>query len=63
MVSGKGGIPSSLVSAAIAQLAADAGLRVCLVESTAQDQTTPLFGLPPVGHRMTPFQRKSLLSI
>ncbi|NBQ53656.1 MAG: hypothetical protein EBU49_08760 [Proteobacteria bacterium] len=52
-VTGKGGIGKTLVSVAMAQAAAAAGLRVLLVESSSRDQIAPLFGLDPVGHNET----------
>ena len=53
LVTGKGGIGKSLISASLGLMAAAAGKRVCLVESGVDDQLAPLFGLPPVGHHLT----------
>lgn len=53
LVTGKGGIGKTLVSACLGQMAAEAGLRVLIVENTTIDQISPVFGLPPVGHQTT----------
>lgn len=50
MVTGKGGIGKTLTSAVIAQFAAHAGRKVCIVECRDDDQIPPLFGAPPRGH-------------
>lgn len=52
-VTGKGGIGKSLVTAALGQAAAAAGKRVLLIESSAHDQLSPLFGHAAVGHNET----------
>ena len=53
MVTGKGGIGKSFVTSILAQRAVEMGLRVCIVESSSQDQQAPIFGKPAVGHKMT----------
>ncbi|MFW7377645.1 MAG: ArsA family ATPase [Oligoflexus sp.] len=53
LVTGKGGIGKSLMAASLAQKAASEGQNVCMVESSAQDQLAPLFGYPPVGHKLS----------
>lgn len=50
MVTGKGGIGKTLVSAALAQAAASLGKRVLVLEFGAVDQLSPLFGVQTVGH-------------
>lgn len=50
MVTGKGGIGKTLSSVALAYSAQARGKKVCLIESSAHDQLSPLFGSPPVGH-------------
>lgn len=52
-VTGKGGIGKTLVSVALAQAAAAAGLKVLLVENSSRDQIPSLFGMDPVGHNET----------
>ena len=56
LVTGKGGIGKSLVTAALGQLAAERGLRTLLVENASQDQLGPLFGLPALGHQESQIQ-------
>lgn len=51
MVTGKGGIGKTLCSVALAYRAQAQGKKVCLVESSAHDQLSPLFGAKPVGHQ------------
>jgi anion-transporting ArsA/GET3 family ATPase len=53
LVTGKGGIGKTLMAASIAQQAAARDMKVCLVESSAQDQVSPLFGFGKVGHKLT----------
>jgi anion-transporting ArsA/GET3 family ATPase len=53
LITGKGGIGKTLVTAALGRLAAQNGLRTLLVESSSEDQLAPLFGSPPVGHNET----------
>lgn len=53
-VTGKGGIGKSLYAAALGAYAASQGKKVCLVESSAEEQLAPLFGHKPVGHKVTP---------
>ena len=50
LVTGKGGIGKTLLSAALAQAAAAQGKKVLLLEFGAVDQIAPLFGVPHVGH-------------
>jgi anion-transporting ArsA/GET3 family ATPase len=50
VLTGKGGIGKSLVTASLGQVAAERGLRVLLVERSEQDQLAPIFGTPRVGH-------------
>lgn len=58
MVTGKGGIGKSFVTSTLAQRAVEKGLRVCVVESSSQDQQAPIFGSPAVGHKMTKLSPK-----
>ncbi len=53
ILTGKGGIGKTLVSAALAQYAAEFGKKVLLVERSEEDQLAPLFGHSPVGHKET----------
>ncbi len=53
ILTGKGGIGKTLVSAAIAQYAAEKGLRTLLVERSELDQLPPLFGQSKIGHKET----------
>ena len=53
LITGKGGIGKSLISAAIGQAAAEEGARVLIVENAAVDQVAPIFGLPSIGHQTT----------
>lgn len=50
VMTGKGGIGKSLATAALGQVAAEAGMRVLLVEKSEQDQLGPIFGVSTVGH-------------
>ena len=50
LVTGKGGIGKTLLTAALGQLAASQGKRVLLVEFVACDQLAPLFGGQLPGH-------------
>lgn len=52
-VTGKGGIGKTYIAANLAQLAAARGKRVCIVENRVDDQIAPLFGHPPIGHKIT----------
>jgi anion-transporting ArsA/GET3 family ATPase len=49
VVTGKGGVGKSSVSAALALLAARAGKRVLVCEVNAQERVAPLLGAPPSG--------------
>jgi hypothetical protein len=49
IVTGKGGVGKSTVSAALALLAARAGKRVLVCEVNAQERIAPLLGAPPAG--------------
>lgn len=53
LITGKGGIGKSLISAAIGQAAAERGARVLIVENAAVDQIAPIFGRPTIGHQTT----------
>ncbi len=53
MVTGKGGIGKSLLTASLGLFATQLGKRVCLVESNAEDQLGPLLGVGAVGHKLT----------
>jgi anion-transporting ArsA/GET3 family ATPase len=53
LITGKGGIGKSLISAAIGQAAAERGARVLIVENAAVDQIAPIFGCPTIGHQTT----------
>jgi anion-transporting ArsA/GET3 family ATPase len=52
IVTGKGGVGKSTVSAALALLAARAGKRVLVCEVNAQERIAPLLGAPPAGARI-----------
>lgn len=52
LVTGKGGIGKTMTTSAIAQMAVECGLKVCIVESSSQDQLAPLFGSAHIGHKM-----------
>jgi hypothetical protein len=49
VVTGKGGVGKSTVSAALALVAARAGKRVLVCEVNAQERIAPLLGAPPAG--------------
>ena len=49
VVTGKGGVGKSTVSAALALLAARAGKRVLVCEVNAQERVAPMLGAPPSG--------------
>lgn len=49
VVTGKGGVGKSTVSAALALLAARQGKRVLVCEVNARERVAPLFGAPPTG--------------
>jgi energy-coupling factor transporter ATP-binding protein EcfA2 len=49
IVTGKGGVGKSTISAALALLAARAGKRVLVCEVNAQERVAPLLGAPPAG--------------
>src|SRR5512147_381263 len=49
IVTGKGGVGKSTVSAALALEAARAGKRVLVCEVNAQERIAPLLGAPPAG--------------
>jgi len=49
LVTGKGGVGKSTVSAALALLAARAGKRVLVCEVNARERVAPLLGAPPAG--------------
>ena len=51
MVTGKGGVGKSTVSAALAVLAARAGKRVLVCEVNARERIAPLLGAPAAGRR------------
>ena len=53
LVTGKGGIGKSFLSASIGQWLADSGLKVCLVEAVSQEQLSLNFGLKESGHYLT----------
>ncbi|WP_242394951.1 ArsA family ATPase [Anaeromyxobacter oryzisoli] len=50
IVTGKGGVGKSTVTAALALLAARAGKRVLVCEVNAQERIAPLLGAPPSGY-------------
>lgn len=54
VVSGKGGVGRTTVSAAVARAAADVGKRVLIAASSPADRIGGLFGKPPVGATITP---------
>ncbi|HXJ21388.1 MAG TPA: ArsA family ATPase [Polyangia bacterium] len=53
VVSGKGGVGRTTVTAALARAAADAGKRVLIAASSPADRIGGLFGKPPVGATIT----------
>ncbi|HXU60492.1 MAG TPA: ArsA-related P-loop ATPase [Polyangia bacterium] len=53
VVSGKGGVGRTTVSAALARAAANAGKRVLIATSSPADRVGGLFGRPPVGAEVT----------
>jgi anion-transporting ArsA/GET3 family ATPase len=53
VVSGKGGVGRTTVTAALARAAADAGKRVLIAASSPADRIGGLFGRPPVGATIT----------
>ena len=53
VVSGKGGVGRTTVTAALARAAADAGKRVLIAASSPADRIGGLFGKPPVGPAIT----------
>lgn len=61
-VTGKGGIGKTLTACALGQYAASLGKKVCIVESSAEDQVAPVFGHPPIGHNLT-LLRENLYAI
>jgi anion-transporting ArsA/GET3 family ATPase len=52
IVTGKGGVGKSTISAALALLASRAGKRVLVCEVNAQERIAPLLGAPPAGARI-----------
>ncbi len=50
LITGKGGIGKTLVTAALGQVAAAAGKKTLLIESAATDQLAPLVGVASTGH-------------
>jgi hypothetical protein len=54
VVSGKGGVGRTTVTAALARAAADAGKRVLIAASSPADRVGALFGRPPVGPSIVP---------
>lgn len=54
VVTGKGGVGKSVVSAALARLAAQAGRRVLLIEADPRETQHALFGIAPSGGEMVP---------
>tara|TARA_B100001094_G_scaffold38612_1_gene32978 strand:- start:15 stop:926 length:912 start_codon:yes stop_codon:yes gene_type:complete len=52
LVSGKGGVGKTLLASCLAYKASLVGKKVCLVQSSAQDQVGPLFGQPPRQHEL-----------
>lgn len=55
LITGKGGIGKTLISACLGQYAALHGKKVCVIEHASEDQLAPLFGLDAVGHKLTKF--------
>jgi anion-transporting ArsA/GET3 family ATPase len=53
IVTGKGGVGKSTLSAALALVAARAGKRVLVCEVNAQERVAPLLGAPPTGPRVS----------
>lgn len=52
LVTGKGGVGKTLLTAALGSEAALCGKKVCLVECAGEDQLGPLLGIGKVGHRV-----------
>ncbi len=55
-VTGKGGIGKTTVSAALGQIAASQGIKTLIFENSAQDQISPLFGIPYSNNRRQQIQ-------
>jgi hypothetical protein len=53
IVTGKGGVGKSTLSAALALIAARSGKRVLVCEVNAQERVAPLLGAPPAGPRVS----------
>jgi anion-transporting ArsA/GET3 family ATPase len=53
LVTGKGGVGKSLVTACLGLIAANRGLKTLVIERSEQEQLSELFGLSSVGHRET----------
>lgn len=56
VVSGKGGVGKTVISSALALLAARRGKNVLLVKMDDQGRTSQLFGTPPLGDRIMPLR-------
>ena len=52
LVTGKGGVGKTLVASSLGIEAAKRGKKVCLVESTSEDQIGPLLGSGTIGHSL-----------
>ncbi len=50
LITGKGGVGKTLLTAAMGKVAAARGKRTLLIESATRDQLAPLFGIPDTGH-------------
>ena len=53
MITGKGGVGKTIATASLGLLAAEQGKKVCLVESSAEDQLGPLLGVGAIGHKLS----------
>jgi anion-transporting ArsA/GET3 family ATPase len=62
VVSGKGGVGKTVVSSALALLAARRGKNVLLVKMDDQGRTSQLFGTPPLGDQVMPL-RESISAV
>lgn len=50
LITGKGGVGKTLLTATMGKVAAARGKKTLLIESTTRDQLAPLFGIPDTGH-------------
>ncbi len=50
LITGKGGVGKTLLTATMGRVAASRGKKTLLIESATRDQLAPLFGIPDTGH-------------